>query len=255
MIIITGTKKDNRVSFLVYNDNFELQLVKPYTPELDDLSVEGMKSGKNTRPTFRPFGITYDEDNIYIANHTKIGIYDINDYTFKGLLPITSFFNTHQILKKDNIMYVANTHENSIGIHNLDDGSSFFKVLPKKSHCNSLFFKDELYYVFHNRNLKPSEFYRGDTKIKELGRKCHNIIVDEHFYTIDTGAYELVIDDDRYFINKGFCRGLAKRNGKLLVGNNEGDVASVFVFDIENRVFDNQINIEHLDRITDIKCI
>ena len=43
MIIITGTKKDNRVSFLVYNDNFELQLVKPYTPELDDLSVEGMK--------------------------------------------------------------------------------------------------------------------------------------------------------------------------------------------------------------------
>ena len=157
MIVITGRGKSDKITFLIYDDNFELQFIHLYTPELDDPSIEGITDSRGKgRPTFRPFGITSDEDNIYIANHTKTGIYDINDYSFKGLLPIMSFFNTHQILKKDNIMYVANTNQNSIGIHNLDDGSSFFKFLPAKSHCNSLFYSDDLYYVLHNIKLKPA---------------------------------------------------------------------------------------------------
>jgi hypothetical protein len=257
MIVITGRGKSDKITFLIYDDNFELQFIRPYTPELDDPSIEGITDSRGKgRPTFRPFGITSDEDNIYIANHTKTGIYDINDYSFKGLLPIMSFFNTHQILKKDNIMYVANTYQNSIGIHNLDDGSSFFKILPAKSHCNSLFYSDDLYYVLHNRKLKPSEFYKGDTKIAECGKCCHNIIVDKDFYTIDTSKHELVINDERYFIHKGFNRGLQKTDNKLLVGNDDKNgTASVFIFNLDTRIFENRINIGLLDKITDIKCI
>ena len=49
---------------------------------------------------------------------------------------------------------------------------------------------------------------------------------------------------------------LQKTGNKLLVGNDDKNgTASVFIFNLDTRTFENRINIGLLDKITDIKCI
>ena len=270
-LIITGRGTDLGVrhnhNFIVYNDSYELEYTSAYESELKDTSIRDQTdwSGK-PRPAFRPFGITFDDDKIYIANHTKIGIFNKTTYAYEGLLGTPGFFNTHQILKKDNIMYTANTRHDTIGIHNLDTDESTYINLPERSHVNSLFWSEDnqLCYVLHNRGTKLSQFFKGDVEIKEVGKCCHDLILEgDDFYTLDTYHKKLLINDDEYEVpGGGFIRGLAKSGNELVIGQSlTNDIPNtpadcfLHIFNLTSNSFTDKISVPEVREITDIKWI
>jgi hypothetical protein len=270
-LIIAGRGTDLGVrhnhNFIVYNDSYELEYTSTYESELKDISIRDQRDwGGKPRPAFRPFGITFDDDKIYIANHTKIGIFNKTTYAYEGLLGTPGFFNTHQILKKDNIMYTANTRHDTIGVHNLDTNESTYINLSEKSHVNSLFWSEDnkLCYVLHNRGLKLSEFFKDGVKIKEVGKCCHNLILEgDNFYTLDTYNKKLIINDNEYVVpDGGFIRGLAKLGNELVIGQSlTNDIPNtpadcfLHIFNLTSNTFTDKITVPEVREITDIKWI
>jgi len=289
-VIITGDKygENTGPSFVSYNLDFKVQDII-YTPELNDTQYEGCG-----RETHRPFGITSDDTYLYVVSHSKMAKYNLEDLTYAGLLDIPLYLNTHQILYVKDMMITCNSSNDTLGFHYIGNPNNtvetkYFDISTQqwsehckivgdcnvcdKLHVNSLFYKDnELYFCCHNKGEKNSDFYvmtldnRDVTHYKECGYECHNIIVDDDFYTLSSGTQELYINDSRITItDQGFLRGLSKHDNKLYIGHDDGNLnASVKIFDLEERVIINDISkpimineipIEHFDHITDIKII
>jgi len=218
------------------------------------------------RPTFRPFGIDVDQDNIYIVSNDRLGTFDKSTYKFKELVNIPLFINTHQILKNQNYFYTCNTSNDSIGICNTNNNNFYFLDLTdftiKKEidtpssvydidikHVNSLFpYKGKLYFCLHNRGKRPSEFYSLDpstfkiTKIFEHGISCHNIyIINDVLYTLSTATGEIIeydLNTHRLYKNQivdpdvAFLRGLDFYKSGLLIGCSNNHKNSIMNDDI-----------------------
>jgi hypothetical protein len=215
--------------------------------ELDCKHLEGQG-----RATFRPFGITIDKDNYYIASNEKIGRFIKKTNQFESLIDVPLYINTHQILKDNNTLYTCNTSIDTIGIYKLDRKHNvFFDVntlsiidAPNKPlnadkkdtrHINSLFDDGKnIWFCLHNKGLKPSEYgYFNKITLQadivySSGFAGHGIVIKDNFlYTLSTGTGELIAVDlntkkeNRYKVvdsNTTFLRGLLYTDDKFLIG-------------------------------------
>lgn len=203
------------------------------------------------RPAFRPFGLTTDENNIYVASNDKIAVFNKGTNNFERSLDIPAFVNTHQILKHKNVLYVCHTANNCIGIHDLEKNENLFYKFPECKiiynlptpndvyqydtvHVNSLCLKNnKLYFCLHYRGERKSKFGYIDLAtmktewIFDGGISCHNIkIIDNKLYTLSTHEGKLLIFNLESKIlqnfllvnpNELFLRGMELYENKLLI--------------------------------------
>jgi len=245
-IIITTSKQDS--SFLVYNIK-EKKIIfdKERIEDLNDLSSEN-----KGRPTYRPFGIYRDCNDIFIASNSKIGHFDAKTYSYKGLLDnVKCFVNTHQIFKHEEILFICNTATDSLGIYDLNTKQNKYLMLenfelvddinsPKNSyekdklHFNSILkYQDSLFLLLHNGghseilelNLNNFQF---KNKIKDVGICNHNLVIyKDHLYSISSQTGKLMRHSfeskkNQFFhlhtdFNRFFLRGMKKIDGKLFI--------------------------------------
>jgi len=245
-IIITTSKQDS--SFLVYNIK-EKKIIfdKERIEDLNDLSSEN-----KGRPTYRPFGIYRDSDDIFIASNSKIGHFDAKTYSYKGLLDnVKCFVNTHQIFKHEETLFICNTATDSLGIYDLNTKQNKYLMLenfelvddinsPKNSyekdklHFNSILkYQDSLFLLLHNGghseilelNLNNFQF---KNKIKNVGICNHNLVIyKDHLYSISSQTGKLMrhsfeSKENQFFhlhtdFNRFFLRGMKKIDGRLFM--------------------------------------
>jgi len=242
--------KETRPAFLIY-DEIENKIVKRVEFQ-EELSSDLSHYKKNK---WRPFGITYDENYIYLGCNEKIGLYD-RDFNFKGIFSNTGFTNTHEILSYKNYIIRIDTYPNRItfidkktkeeivvGFNLTKRGRIENKNIRFEEdvvHVNTVCVdKGFLYCMLHMRNYKPSLITkieikkiiekRGDVLGEmlpiDIGWAAHNIeIVNDTIYNLSTEHGMLIITDPNYLNqkrivlvdrNKYFLRGLFHKNGKL----------------------------------------
>jgi DNA-binding beta-propeller fold protein YncE len=225
---------------IIHHQKFESELNCPHV------------EGKGRKP-FRPFGIAVDSSNYYIASNEKLGKFNKQTNKLESLIDVPLYINTHQIIKENDTVYVANTSTDTIGIYKLNRKHNIFfdvntlSIVDEPSkpltanekdtrHINSLFDDgNNIWFCLHNRGLKPTEYgYFNKTALEaqiiySTGYAGHGIIIKDNFlYTLSTGTGELIAIDlinkkeSRYKIVDSssvlFLRGLVYINGKFLIG-------------------------------------
>lgn len=269
-LIITGTNYETKnrnsmsdYSFIVYNlEKKQLEFEKPKIAELEsDISaIQG-------RPQFRPFGISSQDERIVISSNDRFAVFDKNTFELISTLKIPAFVNTHQIILDGDYLFVCNTANDSIGIHNLKTGESkYLKVFPEielvdsvitpedayeldNTHLNSLFKKgDLLYFCLHRRGKKPSSFGYFNLKTEkgellfDAGLRVHDVqILGNKLYSLSSDTGDLIQTDldtlkPLYYriVDKEttFLRGMETYNNKLLIAcSNRTDINTKFAMD------------------------
>ena len=204
------------------------------------------RKSDDSRPTIRPFGITWDSDNLFVANRANLIVLDKNYKTVevvKGILDQ----NTHQIAYKDNTLLATMTRKDCVSFTDLDSWETryFHPYLgwlndkPKdllyyeeRYHINSVVWKGDLVYIMlNNRGQEESRVAVLDMRtgltewIVELDAiKAHNILVcEDGIGTLDTGGRRsLLIKDLSYCLytsESSFCRGMAGSRDLLFCGH------------------------------------
>ena len=123
MLLLTGTHKhsccDNDIycvnglhrkpSFILFDEeNRRIDKIIPFSKNLDsDITNQG-------RDPFRPFGITSDNNFIYIASNDKICSFDKKTFEYKKLISSTGNVNTHHLLHYNGYIYRCDTSVNCI---------------------------------------------------------------------------------------------------------------------------------------------
>ena len=234
-------KKDN-YTFLVYDLNGELLHKSPYNPELDCVELQGQG-----RPTFRPFGVTFDDEYLYVASHKKLGKYKKNTFEFYGLVDVPMYINTHQITKDDDNFYIAHTAVNAIGIHGKINTYFDVETLlcvekpPEPNHVNNLDtihvntvtdHDGKIYFCLHNLGKVPSQFGYFDKTtyeskiIASAGFCCHDVqIINNGLYALSSETGEIIEIEistgqvtTHKVVNpsKTFLRGMDISDGKII---------------------------------------
>tara|TARA_Y100000592_G_scaffold26563_1_gene42035 strand:+ start:1272 stop:2378 length:1107 start_codon:yes stop_codon:yes gene_type:complete len=144
---------DDNHSFIVLNENNMSFKKIPYIDELNSknkyiygrINKQRIVSYDGGRTSFRPYGVTHDENNIYIASNELICSFDINTFVFKKIITDTGRVNTHQILYNDGYIYRCDTAVNCITKINVNTSEEiYFDIVQQKvidklyecSHCN-----------------------------------------------------------------------------------------------------------------------
>lgn len=245
-IIITTSKKDS--SFLVYDiKQKKIIFDKEKIEDLNDLS-----SQNKGRPTYRPFGIYRDSNDIFIASNSRIGHFDAKTYSYKGLLDnVKCFVNTHQILKHEEKLFICNTANDSLGIYDLNAKQNKYLILknlelvddidsPKDAydkdtlHFNSILkYQDSLFLLFNKRvyseilEIGLTDF-QFKNRIKDIGIFNHNLVIyKNHLYSISSQTGKLMrhsfkSKENQFFdihndFDKFFLRGMKEIDGKLFI--------------------------------------
>lgn len=242
------------------------------------------------RPTFRPFGITIDED-IYIASNEKIGVFDKHSYNFKYTLDLPLFVNTHQILKIGDILYVCNTSINCMGIYNLKTKENKFLDLikmkivdsvskPTNAHSHDLIhfnamceYKGKIVFCLHNLGVKNSEYYFYDPLTDKVefiiaaGFCGHNIKIKDNFlYSLSSQKGQLIrvnlenkMTQYKFLIDPTnvFLRGIDWYNNDLLIAyssnrKNINKNGSIYKFNTFNTRCERFIELQDIPYINDI---
>lgn len=199
-----------------------------------------------TRPPFRPFGITWCDEYLYVANRTCLLVFDSNlDFVDKvrGILDQ----NTHQIAWHKGKLISTMTRCDCIAFidpETLDRQyfhpyEGWLQGRPEcldhdseRYHINSVVAKGDLVYMLlSNRGRRQSEVAVLDmrTGLTEwiaptATLRAHGIYVGpEGLGTLDTGGqHDLWMSGERvnlYTSNVSFCRGLAGNNVELACGH------------------------------------
>jgi hypothetical protein len=282
-------KKQN-YTFLVYDfESGKLLHRSPYNEDLDCKELQGQR-----RPTFRPYGITCDDDYLYIASHKKLAKYNKKTFEYCGLVDIPMYVNTHRMLKSGEEFYVTHTSVNVIGVHGKTD--TFFdaetlQCVNKPPHPEHAEEKDtvhvnsltehngKIYFCLHNLDRKPSQFGYFDKSTYEseifasVGGCCHDVrIINNTLYSLSSITGEIIeidlttFDTKKYKVVKRlrtFLRGMDVIGDKLIfVGSNhysDGviEMNNCFVanFDTKTKQTKRISNINHADIVNCIKII
>jgi len=184
-------------AFAVYDTESEVVELIPYVHALED-----QLSYKVDKPPMHPYGITTDDKHIYIVSHRKVGQFDKCTFEFKGLHPIQTDINTHQLVFFHGELITANTQQHALSIYSCGH-TTLFDVCDADQHVNSLaVYNDHLYVSI--RYLSKDADFRCWIKVYDryfnlvdqyntIMRKQHNIHVDDtHVYTLCSRDYKLV---------------------------------------------------------------
>lgn len=238
------------MKLLITPSNPELVLVafNSYTGKSFHIPAEPChldEAADPTRPPMRPFGITWCDEYVYVANRTNLIIFDKEMNTHRVVRGILDQ-NTHQITYHKGELIVTMTRCDSIAFidpvtgsrrffHPYDGWSDDIHPLDhqeEKHHINSVVAKGDLVYMLlGNRGRKCSsvavlDLNTGLTEwVVDLNAsKSHGLYVGpEGIGTLDTGGnHDLVIKDHRiglYASDVSFCRGLAGNARELACGH------------------------------------
>ena len=159
-LAITSNSKDTVLTLFDTDTETVLKI------ETDERGFDHTFDGKKERPPHRPFGITWNKDNIFIANRSNLLIYD-SDLNFVKSINGILDTNTHQIVYYENQIIATMTRQDCIRFVNLEDYSyetfhiddGWDEYQPSHNyHINSLLAKDNLLYIMlHNRARKYSQ--------------------------------------------------------------------------------------------------
>lgn len=184
-------------AFAVYDTESEVVELLPYVDELEDQRASGGK-----KPPMHPYGITSDDKHIYIASHGKIGQFDKCTLQYKGLHPIKTDIDTHQLTFFHDELIVANTSQHSLSIYSCGH-TTLFDVCDHDQHVNSLTAYDNHLYVavrylsavanFNSVIKVYDRYFNLVDQYNTFMRKQHNIHVDDtHVYTLCSRDYKLI---------------------------------------------------------------
>lgn len=276
-LIVTG---GTEFSFFIYD--LESRILSYKKEKQTQLESSIPDSG---RPSFRPFGVCVEDDQIYLASNDRIGTFNKQSCEFLGLLDIPAFVNTHQIAKHKDTLFVCHTAANAIGIHNLKTNTNQFLDLPSLKivdsinapskvyeydivHVNSIFIhEDKLYFCLHNKGKSESNF--GVLNLETLraeymfngGLSCHDIQIFNGFlYSLSTAdgriiKHDLKIGQTQYCEiadpQEIFLRGLQVYNEQLLIGCSNTSTCFIAKLDPVTLEMEEYIKTPEIDQITD----
>ena len=200
--------------------NEDLVLVLFDTDSKKALKINSDKRGYNknaddTRPVHRPFGKTWNNDNIFIANRKNLLVYD-SSLNFSDNIENILDENTHQITFYKNNIISTMTRKDCIKFVNLKNyNSAFFhpekgwldraKTLDhfeEKFHINSVVAKDDFVYIMlHNRGENYSEILVLNLQTKDIEKRiqitatcAHGIYLDgDTLGTLNTREENLIL--------------------------------------------------------------
>jgi hypothetical protein len=282
-------KKKEHYTFIVYDfETGKLEYIKDKCNELDCKHLEGQG-----RSSFRPFGIDYDDQYIYIASNDKLGAFNKTSYKFEKLIDVPLFVNTHQIVKDKDTFYTCNTAVDTIGIYNdkikhlsLDNFSVVNHISKPNNaksddryHVNSLAdYNNKIYFCLHNNDKRMSRYACFDKSTLEVsvvayaGFCSHGIaILDNKLYSLSSKTGDIIeIDLETKKINyypcvdakTTFLRGLTVYEDHIILGcsNNHNapmdkDNCFIGVFNPQTKVIKRYLNINEAFIISDLKII
>jgi hypothetical protein len=193
---------------------------------------------KTTLPSdqYRPYGITWNEDYIFVASKTNLLIYN-SDLELIDIRRDILDFNTHQLVVRGDELIVCMTSKDCLKFINLKDLSEQLwhpKLgwLDKREtnyeayHINTVVsYSNNLYAMLHWRNRRKSQIaVVGDDVSTINAKSAHNIYLNgETLGYVDTDRHRLVIGDhsvtcDLWETKPVFLRGLAGDDKELVVG-------------------------------------
>ena len=199
-----------------------------------------------SRPPVRPYGITWDSENVFVASRSNLIVLD-KDYgtvdVVKGILDQ----NTHQIAHKDGVIVSTMTRCDCISFIDLNEWSKryfhphhgWISGRPRdlhgreeKHHINSVVWKGDLVYILLNNRG------RGNSRVAVLDMrteltewvtdldaiKAHGLYVSpDGLGTLDTGGRRDLVQGKKrtslYVSEQGYCRGLAGNKETLFCGH------------------------------------
>jgi len=211
----------------------------PIRSEFIDRSITG-------RPPCRPFGISWSDDELFVANNKQLLVFG-RDFAYRRTEPIALPVNTHQLAFHNGVVWAASPWTNSLIGHAIaaDVAPVEFKPLSQEMlpyvardtlesddvyHINSLLWADhELFVVAHNLG-KPSFILGFDPGMRlkqmryEIGAAVHGVaLVDDELFWLSTKTHEVRSSMGYVFPIRpeAFSRGLAVTKDYLIVATSE----------------------------------
>jgi hypothetical protein len=212
----------------------------PVRPEFIDLTVRG-------RNPCRPFGITWSENELFIANNRQLLVFD-KQLQYLRTLTTRLQINTHQLAYHSKRVWVVSPWSNSlIGVSPSSDISAVeFDLLEQQlrlytprdvseaddqRHFNSLLWADGYLFVAAHGFGRSSFINRYDEAKLQLdcvqqnvGAAIHGLArCNEELFWISTNTYEIrsSLGYSQPVFKEGFSRGFAMTREHFIVGTSE----------------------------------
>ena len=240
----------------------------------------------NFQDFHRHYGLTWNRKNIFVSQQTNILEYDKN-FNFTRVVTNETHSGTHQILYKDDIIWVVSTNTNCIHRIHLNGKKDYFlplegiyNKLPSEledtNHYNSiLIIDDKLYISAHNR-YEPSYILvyhypslRLIHRIEGIGRKIHNILViKDEIFTLDSGGTQSLISNKGFSLKLGnpdqFLRGMACSEDYIFAGCfpwsedrkiRTGGDSEIVIIDRKSMEISERITVKDVGNINEIRLL
>tara|TARA_Y100001938_G_C8098770_1_gene440069 strand:+ start:1600 stop:2487 length:888 start_codon:yes stop_codon:yes gene_type:complete len=240
--------------------------------------------GREEYHKHRPFGLTWNNENLFVANRTNLIKFDKNLNQVKHY--DIFYGNPHQILEINGKIYSADTTVNAINVFDIKtekveklfDPEKQKRVEPKEpvhfremdvNHINSLHYDGNfLYILLHNWMKKASEYLKCDLNLKIIKRQkfnaflAHCVFIDKgHVSTLDTGkTYSIVREDySRLLVTNGyhdFIRGYASTENFHVVGVSNRSTRNCRLIIINKKdYYKKEIKLEDCWDLADLRII
>ena len=236
------------------------------------------------RPAHRPFGLTWNKEQIFISNRSNLLIYNSQlklTECIKGVLDV----NTHQMTQHKNRIISTMTRKDCVKFINLEDRSSELyhidrgwvsdaETLERETyHINSLLVKDNLLYIMlHNFGLRTSQILVLNLETKEKERvietkaiAAHNIYLNGDTIGFNNTGDGSVTIGSQSIIRPSwmghFLRGMAGDETQIAIGHfgkkyrEERSRGASYVCVLENNKFKHHCRIDGIGVINDIRRI
>ena len=209
MLLLTSRYKigdeniDNNLqaSFVVLNpDDLSFNVI-PYCDQLNSKlqNTSGDSNKPQGRASFRPFGITTDNNYIYIACNEFICSFEKTTFEYKNIISNTGRVNTHQLCHNNGYLYRCDTAINCITKINLNTLEEtyidipFRRIIPHLYECKYVRDKDLFHinciYIHNNKLYINAARY---IEIKNLSNDGKQIM--EHLLSASNEEYD---DDEK----------------------------------------------------------
>jgi hypothetical protein len=210
----------------------------PVRPEFIDTSLEA---------PCRPFGITWNQAELYIANNEQLLVFD-SQLQYLRTLPAPLQTNTHQLNYHAECVWAVSPRTNSLigvrlnsGFHTLEFGLCDQLLGPytprraaeakDKHHFNSLLWADDYLFVAAHNFGRPSFINRYqkatlrlDHVQEDVGFSIHGLALhnEELFWiSTQTGEIRSSLGYCRRLSRQGYARGFSVTQGYFIVGISE----------------------------------
>jgi hypothetical protein len=223
--------------------------------DFDTGKVQSIPTPAEAVSDHRPFGITWDNSHIFVANPTKIVALDKN-LDFKKIVVRDLWYGTHQILCKEDSLFMVSPRIDGINRYNLRTKEMsyflpFHKNNPKGKwraelplifkhkdknnfsydihHFNSILIKDDRLYLSAHNYTKPSFItvfkypeMEEIERIENTGIQMHGIgVVRDEVFWLDSSGHRALKSNKGLHIKIGdevdFVRGMVITDDWIIV--------------------------------------